>query len=442
MKTQRFLIVFVVTLMCAGVMADKTVTLHKKGGVKQTLMASDIDSITFGETASTVSIEGQAQKGPFVTGSSLTAYDLMEDLSPTGRSYNALIINNQGDFRLNNIGLSSGLASLRVDGYYFNEVLGESSSSPLTLYALTNLNDSGRTNINLMTHLEKPRVEYLMEQGTHFRQAKAQAQGEILAIFTAQADSLRCSERLSIVGSNNDDALLLAITTILQGYRTISDMTELLTDIAEDLRTDGTLDRPDLGSAMINHAVFLDAKAIRKNLKAKYSLTNPGFDALPFEQHLNRFINQSGYTVTKSLIDYPAEGNFGVNILVPDDTLYLVKQSDYVSFAANVTKGLSLMVRITGLAQDTVTVYPDSLSWFPYWNCPRFAHVINSVQNWTIGRYDSKVNTQTFTCTESGRPCDLQMRFDPGPYTFEYYEKGLKKPTRIKHITVVQAPTN
>jgi len=96
MKTQRFLIVFVVTLMCAGVMADKTVTLHKKGGVKQTLMASDIDSITFGETASTVSIEGQAQKGPFVTGSSLTAYDLMEDLSPTGRSYNALIINNQG----------------------------------------------------------------------------------------------------------------------------------------------------------------------------------------------------------------------------------------------------------------------------------------------------------------------------------------------------------
>jgi hypothetical protein len=64
-------------------MADKTVTLHKKGGVKQTMLASDINSITFGTSTSTVSIEGQAQKGPFVTGSSLTAYDLMEDLTPT-----------------------------------------------------------------------------------------------------------------------------------------------------------------------------------------------------------------------------------------------------------------------------------------------------------------------------------------------------------------------
>lgn len=442
MKALRFLLVFVIFLLCAGVLADKTVTLHKKGGVKQTLRASDIDSITFGESASTVSIEGQAQKGPFVTGSSLTAYDLMEDLTPTGRSYNALIINNAGDFRLNNVGLSSGLASLRVDGYYFNEVMGKPSTAPLTLYALSDLNDPGKTNINLMTHLEKPRVEYLMGLGLPFTQAKAQAQGEILALFTAESDSLRCSERLSIIGSNNDDALLLAITAILQGYRTMSDLTELLTDIAEDLRTDGTLDRMEIGSALINHAVFLDPKSIRKNLKAKYSLTNPGFDTMPFEQHLNHFIQQSGYVQTASLIDYPAEGSYGVNILVPDDTLYLMDQSNYVSFAANVTEGLSLMVRITGLPEDTVTVYPDSLSWMPFFSCPRFAHAINSVQNWTMSKYDSKVNTQTFTCTESGRPCDLMMRFDPGPYTFEYYEKDLLIPTRIKHITVVRQPTN
>jgi hypothetical protein len=65
---------------------------------------------------------------------------------------------------------------------------------------------------------------------------------------------------------------------------------------------------------------------------------------------------KSGYAQTQSLIDYPAEGNYGVNILVPDDTLYFLKQSENVSFAANVTKVLSLMVRITGLAQDTVTV--------------------------------------------------------------------------------------
>jgi hypothetical protein len=43
--------------------------------------------------------------------------------------------------------------------------MGKSSSTPLTLYALSDLNDPGTTNINLMTHLERPRVEYLMGRG-------------------------------------------------------------------------------------------------------------------------------------------------------------------------------------------------------------------------------------------------------------------------------------
>ena len=66
-------------------------------------------------------------------------------------------------------------------GYYFNEVSGSLSTSNLSLQALADLTDSSSVNVNLMTHMEKKRVEYLMDNsGKTFAAAKTQAQTEIL----------------------------------------------------------------------------------------------------------------------------------------------------------------------------------------------------------------------------------------------------------------------
>jgi len=43
---------------------------------------------------------GYAQKGPFINGSSVTVYDLQSNLSPTGKSFNAQIIDNKGHLNL------------------------------------------------------------------------------------------------------------------------------------------------------------------------------------------------------------------------------------------------------------------------------------------------------------------------------------------------------
>jgi len=48
---------------------------------------------------------------------------------------------NNGSFEIKNIDLSSTLVELKANGYYFNEVSGETSAPGLTLYALADLSN-------------------------------------------------------------------------------------------------------------------------------------------------------------------------------------------------------------------------------------------------------------------------------------------------------------
>jgi len=60
-------------------------------------------------------------------------------LSQTGKSFSSQIKDNQGSFELSNVQLSSPYVELKADGFYFNEVTGEISTSQLTLYALADV---------------------------------------------------------------------------------------------------------------------------------------------------------------------------------------------------------------------------------------------------------------------------------------------------------------
>jgi len=109
-----------------------------------------------------VNISGYAQKGPFLNGSSVILSELNESLTQTGSTFTSQIIDNTGAFEITGISLASNYAALRVDGYYFNEVCGEQSNSQITLNAISVISDERNININVLTHLEKARVEYLM----------------------------------------------------------------------------------------------------------------------------------------------------------------------------------------------------------------------------------------------------------------------------------------
>ncbi len=381
---------------------------------------------------------GYAQKGPFINGSSVTVYDLQSNLSPTGKSYNAQITDNKGTFELSDISFTSNYISLRADGFYFNEVSGEQSAAQITLYALSDILDKTNINVNLLTHLEKARVEYLMKNGKSFSDSKTQAQKEILTIFNIEKSNIKPSENLNISESGDDNAILLAISTILQGYRSESELTELLSNISNDLKDDGILNSDTLGSVLINHAVYLDTISIKNNLAKRYSDIGATSHIPDFGQYITNFISKTKFQITQSLIDYPVSGINGDNILYLSKMLFNAGINNIYSLAANLPKGTALKIKITSLStSDTSTVIPSDTGTINT-NDTRAAwyYMLGSGINWSISDFDFNLYTQIFTAIESDKSCDLKMFFDNGSFLIEYFEMNLSQPTRKKTITV------
>ncbi len=103
-------------------------------------------------------ISGYVQKGPYINGSSITMSELSSDLIQTGKTYSSQIIDNKGSFEMKSIELISQFAELKVDGFYFNEIINNNSTAQLTLYALSDLTDKSSLNVNILSSLERRRV--------------------------------------------------------------------------------------------------------------------------------------------------------------------------------------------------------------------------------------------------------------------------------------------
>ncbi len=349
-------------------------------------------------------INGLVQKGPFLNGTSIDIYELRDDLSPTGKSFSSQILDNSGLFQMNNISLISEYVQLKADGYYFNEISGENSNSPIILYALSDVTDKTTINVNILSHLEKGRIEYLLSNGeTSFSNAKKQAEQEILSIFSIEKTDVIEFETLDISVDGDNNAILLAVSLITQGFRTESELSDLLANITTDIRQDGVLNSSSLGSLLINDARLLDLNQIRSNLESRYDNLGLTVTIPDFEKYVQMFIDNTSFEPNNS-IEYPEFSNYGENVLYGEKTSF----SSGLSLAANLPKGTSLKIVIKGG------------SWY-YQSLP------NGPVNWTID-----LQQQTLIATESGKSCDLIIQFESGTYTIEYYENNSLTPTRKK----------
>ena len=79
-------------------------------------------------------LKGYAQKGQFIKGSQVTAFAVGADMVATGESFPANISDDLGTFAITGK-TEAPYLELRAEGYYFNEVTGEVSSSPMYLEA-------------------------------------------------------------------------------------------------------------------------------------------------------------------------------------------------------------------------------------------------------------------------------------------------------------------
>jgi len=266
------------------------------------------------EIIPTVSVSGYVQKGPFINGTSITINELKSDLTQTGKNYSAQILDNKGTFEINNVSFESPYVELKADGFYFNEVSNETSSAQLTLYALSDISNDSTLNVNVLSYLEKGRMQYLIANGLDFASAKTQAQREILSIFSIDLSDISTSEHLNIADEGEGNAALLAVSVILQGYLSVAELSELLANISTDIREDGKLDSETLGLQLTNTAKRLQLADIRNNIEARYAALGSTVQVADFEKYVTNFIANSGFEPTEK-IEYPVTGNYGPNIL-------------------------------------------------------------------------------------------------------------------------------
>jgi len=105
--------------------------------------------------------------------------------------------------------------------------------------------------VNILTHLEYYRVLDLVDGGMTVKAAKKQAQKEIFAVFGIDSDSFKDSEDLSIFGTSDADAALLAISILLLGDLSEADFTQRLMNFAQSLRANGAWNEDTNGAIVV-----------------------------------------------------------------------------------------------------------------------------------------------------------------------------------------------
>ena len=367
-------------------------------------------------------VSGFVQKGPYLNGTNIAIAELTETLAHTGKIFSSQITDNKGSFEIKNVELSSQYVELKADGFYFNEVSNQNSAAQLTLFALSDLKAKSSLNVNVLSNLEKNRVNYLISKGSDFTSAKNQAQGEILSIFEIDKSDIAESESLDISVPGDDNAILLAISVILQGYLPVSDLSELLANISTDIQEDGELNSQSLGSALINNAMTIKPGEIRANLEARYELLGMDVVIPDFEKYVNLFIEETEFEFTGG-IKYPESGKHGLNILDPEKTNYA---TGTYSMIAIIPEGMTLRVKIKGEY---------------HWYYPAF----QSETGWDRSSWNSD-NSRDFYSLHSGE-IDFKMMLEAfndstaiNSYTNQIdifvFENEAKEPTWTKVISI------
>ncbi len=370
------------------------------------------------DTFKVESIQGLSQKGPYLIGSSITILELESNLSPTGRSFSENITNNLGSFEISNLELASSFVELQASGFYFNEVTGVNSEAQINLSAIVDLTDQSSINVNLLTTLEKNRVENLIGQGMSFGDAKAQALAEVLNVFEINDSTDANAEQLNIAQAGNGNAILLAISAILQGNHSVAEVSELISKISLGLESDGLFEDDVICSQLSTAASFVNPTNIRGNLESWYNEANTSVSIPAFEPFLTQYV-QNTPCQAESNITYPQSGLNGPNILSPENVVFDVNET--YSLHADLEQGTSLKVRVVGN------------NW-----------VFNSSQGdtgWFFEDWDAEANDinrgRIFSSTREGLvdlAISLRQPFQNGLYDnkirFELFENGSTVPTK------------
>ena len=290
------------------------------GGQQQT--NSTIDSTTEARIVG-ARIVGVAEKGPFRYGTSvkLIELDSAQHLADSKRTHKTCILDADGNFNFDSVDLATPYLRVRASGYFRNELTGGLSSSIVSLDAVVDVTEKDSVNVNMLTHMEAPRVLKLVENSGNnqpIRSVKAQALRDILSSFEIQLGESgsstggnggngfggwnfgqqqqqqqtttdgRFAEDIGLFDGDEYSGALLAISIMMQRKGSGSEMLSYTAGIADRIKGNGNWDDNNAKADLADWLMVLDTSGSYATIRNNIASWKMG-DVPDFEKHLKRF---------------------------------------------------------------------------------------------------------------------------------------------------------
>ena len=279
-----------------------------------------------------VPVAGAAQKGPFRYGASVKIIELdsAKRMADSRRTHETCIASGDGSYAFPGVNLVSPYVRVEVNGYFRNELSGGLSTSMVTLHSVTDLTERDSVNVNMLTHLESPRLMKLVENSGFnqpIRSMKAQALKDVLSAFnidlgggsgssgggnnggwffggggnngggswggghthttTASGSSVTADE-VNLFGGDEYSAALLAISIMMQRKGSGHEMVSYANGIAERIKGNGNWDDNNARADLADWLMELDASGGYDKIRQVFASWGRG-EAPDFEKHLRNF---------------------------------------------------------------------------------------------------------------------------------------------------------
>ena len=173
---------------------------------------------------------------------------------------------------------------MEASGAFLNLIQGDASAT-IKLNSMIRAIDGEAANVNIMTHLEYPRIAYLMkENAMSYADAQGKAEGEVLRAFFMNGFMVP-ARHLWTLGPGDGDGNLLAMTLLLHAEYSSAELQGIIDAVAADIEKDGTWDDA------VTKTQIADWAYQQKMDELIYYLENaaPGMPLPPFEQKFRTF---------------------------------------------------------------------------------------------------------------------------------------------------------
>lgn len=237
---------------------------------------------------------GVVQKGPFTSGSTMKIWELDEDLALTGTKFEWEVSSSLGEFSSPKLNLATQYGLLQATGTFYNEVSGSTTTGDFTLKGIVDLSNRDKANLNILAHLAYNRAMALFATGDYknIPAAKSKAEQEVMEAFymnPKDAPLNHAFEDLSIFGTTNDDAKLLAVSILLTRGLNPTGITSTTAELSADIKDDGKWNQSSESTTQVTVADWA-LNNLANNSKIRTRVETQGGNAPDFERWIGEFI--------------------------------------------------------------------------------------------------------------------------------------------------------